>query len=73
MSFKLIISPLAEVDLVEAYAYYADISIEVLTNFDNEIEQAYDILEQNPFFRIRYKNVEIRSVFNTHQDTERYR
>lgn len=96
MGFKLSISPLAEIDLLEAFAHYADISFEVLTNFDNEIEVAYQALEKNPFFRIRYKNVrglplknfpfiifytldevskivEIRSIFNTHQDPKKYR
>jgi plasmid stabilization system protein ParE len=57
MDFNLVISPLAELDIAEAYAHYADISFEVLSNFDKEIEVVYQILEKNPFFKIRYKNV----------------
>ena len=96
MSFKLIISPLAEIDLTEAYTHYADISFRVLSSFDKEVEEAYNILENSPFFNERYKNVrglplktfpyiifytldeihktiEIRSIFNTHQDPKKYR
>lgn len=96
MRFKLTISPLADLDLAEAYQYYADVSLKVLKDFDTEMEASYKALELNPFFTLRYKNVrglplkkfpfiifytldevnqivEIRSVFKTHQDPEKYR
>jgi plasmid stabilization system protein ParE len=96
MEFKITISPLADVDVADAYQYYADVSLKVLKDFDIEIEASYKALEQNPFFKVRYKNVrglplknfpfiifytldevnqtvEIRSVFNTHQDPAKYR
>ncbi|AGC75205.1 ParE-like toxin of type II ParDE toxin-antitoxin system [Nonlabens dokdonensis] len=96
MGFKLTISPLANLDLANAYKYYSEISIKILEDFDTEIEIAYQLLETNPFFQVRYKNVrglplkkfpfiifytldeksqtvEIRSVFNTHQDPSKYR
>ncbi|PPK92242.1 ParE-like toxin of type II ParDE toxin-antitoxin system [Nonlabens xylanidelens] len=96
MGFKLTISPLADLDLAEAYQYYADVSLKTLEDFDKEIEASYKALELNPFFKVRYKNmrglplkkfpfiifytldetnkvVEIRSVFNTHQDPAKYR
>ena len=57
MDFNLVISPLAELDITEAYKHYAKISFDVLSHFDQQIEFAYRTLERNPFFKIRYKNI----------------
>ena len=57
MGFKLIISPLAELDIAKAYTYYAKISFDVLAHLDQEIASAYTTLEENPLFKICYKSV----------------
>ena len=57
MGFKLIISPLAELDIAKAYTYYAKISFDVLAHLDQEIASAYTTLGENPFLKIRYKSV----------------
>jgi plasmid stabilization system protein ParE len=57
MAYKITISPLAELELAEAYSYYAEISLEVLKTFDKEILASYEGLKMNPFFQERYKNV----------------
>ena len=56
MDFELIISPRANNEIAQAYAFYAERSKQALENFDNEILSAYNTLELNPFFQIKYKN-----------------
>ncbi|MCB9202999.1 MAG: type II toxin-antitoxin system RelE/ParE family toxin [Flavobacteriales bacterium] len=57
MSYKLNISSKANLDIVQAYKFYSTRSLQALENLDNKINQAYDILEKNPFFQIKYKNI----------------
>jgi mRNA-degrading endonuclease RelE of RelBE toxin-antitoxin system len=57
MVYKIVILPQANKELVVAYKYYANISIQVLKAFDKELQYVYQCLERNPFYPIRYKTL----------------
>ena len=95
MSYNLVIIGRAQEQINQIYEYYSEISFSVLQSFDQQLEKAYQSLETNHFFQVRYKNlralpfesfpymlffsieeeeklVYIYSVFNTHQDHDKY-
>ena len=45
MGYNITISPLADLELAEAYRYYADISVQVLKMFDKDILASYAALQ----------------------------
>lgn len=57
MAYKVIISPRAQKEIENAIDYYAFHSSSAPAKFISDLKQAYDILANNPFFLIRYKNV----------------
>lgn len=57
MEFEILILQRAQIELEQAYEYYAKISQSVLNSFDNQLEEAYRSLETNPFFEVKYKNM----------------
>ena len=57
MSYNLIIAPQAVTDIEDAFEYYNKFPVKALNVFDKELQQAFDILELNPFFQIRYKKL----------------
>ncbi len=57
MDYKLVILDQAQEEINRAYEYYAEISLSALQSFDNQLEQVYQRLETNPFFRFRYKGL----------------
>ena len=81
MAYKVIVSPHAQKEIENAIDYYALYSADTPINFIAELKEAYTILETNPFFRIRYKNIRafklkrfphsIYFVFNENQNTIR--
>lgn len=54
MAFDLQIDYRAHLDIEMAVADYMSKSEKVANKFYNKIENAYDSLEKNPFFQIRY-------------------
>ena len=57
MAFKIFQYPEANEDILEAVNYYKNISYSVASNFERQLSKAYDKLEKNPFFQIRYDDV----------------
>ena len=57
MVYKIIVSPLAQKEIENAIDYYALYSTDAPLNFISVLKEAYSILEINPFFGVRYKNV----------------
>jgi len=57
MAYKIIVSPRAQKEIENAIDYYALYSIDAPINFIAVLKAAYNRLETNPFFRVRYKNV----------------
>ena len=58
MSYKLIIKPLAEVDIEESAFWYEEQSSGLGLAFLQEIEQKIQIIENNPnLFEIKYKSI----------------
>ena len=55
MDYEILILDRAQDEINQIYEYYAGISFSVLQSFDNDLEQAYQRLETNPFFQFRYK------------------
>ncbi|MCA0363850.1 MAG: type II toxin-antitoxin system RelE/ParE family toxin [Bacteroidetes bacterium] len=54
MAFEILITPQAEKDILESYSYYLiNVSGTVAESFGLEINQAFDVLERNPYFQIR--------------------
>lgn len=57
MPFEVVITPSAELDIIEGYKYYSsNISIKVADSFMIDIDQTFDSLEINPFYQIRTKS-----------------
>jgi plasmid stabilization system protein ParE len=57
MAYKIIVSLRAQKEIENAIDYYALYSVNAPTNFITALKEAYETLETNPFFRVRYKNV----------------
>lgn len=57
MEFKIFVSPRAIKEIYKSIDFYEIDSDWVPKNFIIAIENAYSILAQNPYQRIRYKNV----------------
>lgn len=57
MAYKIIVSPRAQKEIENAIDYYALYSVDAPINFIASLKEAYNTLETNPFFRVRYKNV----------------
>jgi toxin ParE1/3/4 len=57
MDFKLIVSPRAQKEIFKSIDFYALDSNWTPLNFIIAIEKAYKVLAQNPYCRIRYKDV----------------
>lgn len=57
MVYNLIISPEAVRDMEKAFEYYNAFSSKAVNLFSSELQQVYDVIERNPFFQIRYKNI----------------
>jgi mRNA-degrading endonuclease RelE of RelBE toxin-antitoxin system len=57
MAYNLTILPKAQEEIQKAFEYYVQISVSVLTNFDNQLEEVYQNLEKNPFYQVRYKHL----------------
>ncbi len=56
MDYKIIVSPMAQIEIEDISEYYFQISFKILTKFYTELENAYKYLERNPHFQKRYKN-----------------
>lgn len=57
MAFKVIVSPRDQKEIENAIDYYALYSVDAPINFITSLKEAYNSLENNPFYRVRYKNV----------------
>ncbi len=56
-NYKLRFSDIADRDIDQAIDYHSQRSEAGEYNFKNELNQALDALEINPFFQFRYKNI----------------
>jgi len=59
MAFEIFHYPEANEDILEAVNYYKTISKSTALNFKQQLAKAYDQLERNPFFQIRYDDVRV--------------
>jgi len=57
MVYKIIVSPRAQNEIINAINFYALHSVNAPKNFIVQIQKGYKILAINPFFRIYYKEV----------------
>ena len=57
MAYKITVSPRAQKEIENAIDYYALYSVDAPVNFIESLKEAYETLETNPFFRVRYKNI----------------
>lgn len=62
MTFHLIISDGAQQDISDIFNWYTQKSIVVAENFENEISELIDSIEDNPF-KIQVKYQQIRVAF----------
>ena len=57
MGYSLLITPIAHENIQEAYDYYYDAaSPSVAELFYDDLQEAYTVLETNPYYQIRTKN-----------------
>jgi toxin ParE1/3/4 len=57
MAYKIIISPRAQKEIENAIDYYALYSTNAPLNFIATLQKTYNILAENPFFRVHYENI----------------
>lgn len=57
MGYKIFVSPRAQKEIENAIDYYALYSTDAPVNFIAVLKESYKVLEINPFFRVRYKNI----------------
>jgi toxin ParE1/3/4 len=57
MAYKIIVSPRAQKEIENAVDYYALYSVNAPKKFIIELVKSYDILADNPFLTVRYKDV----------------
>lgn len=55
--YKLDILNRAQKEIDDAFEYYGNIYLSVLQSFDEQLEEVYNRLENNPFFQFRYKSL----------------
>lgn len=57
MAFKVIVSPVAKSNVIEAASYYKkEVSNKVAQKFVEDYEQTIQRIRQNPYFQIYYKD-----------------
>ena len=57
MSFKIIVSPIAQKDLETAYLYYKnEANIKIAKKFLKAIKDVYKTLKLNPFYQLKTKD-----------------
>src|SRR5690348_627002 len=64
MAYKIIVSPRAQKEIENAIDYYALYSTSAPLNFITVLKEAYNILETNPSFSVRYKNIRALKIKN---------
>ena len=57
MAYKILISPRTQKEIENAIDYYSLYSNEAPINFITSLVEAYEILKENPFLELRYKNI----------------
>lgn len=57
MDFNFKFLPFAEENIEEATEYYADISLNVLKNFNKQLDLSISRIISNPYFEKRFKDV----------------
>jgi len=57
MAYRIVVSPRAQKEIENAIDYYALYSEDAPQNFVVILKNTYDRLAEDPFFRVRYKNV----------------
>lgn len=57
MDYKLVILKQAAQEIENIFDYYAQFSTSSVLKFDSQLEHIFQVLETNPFFQIKYKNI----------------
>lgn len=57
MAYRIIISPRAQQEIENAIDFYALYSAKAPLSFVTALSETYRVLEKNPNYRVRYKNV----------------
>ena len=57
MDFSFKFLPIAEENIEEATDYYANISLKVLKNFNNQFDITINKIVSNPYFQKRFKHI----------------
>jgi hypothetical protein len=57
MDYKIIVSPKAQIEILNAINYYSKYSINAPKNFISQIEKSYKALSTNPYYTIQYRNI----------------
>ena len=59
MGYRIIISPRAQQEIIEAIDYYTQKSLLTPSNFIASLDEVYHVLLLSPYFRICYSNVRV--------------
>jgi len=57
MTYKVVVSPRAQKEIENAIDFYALHSVDAPLKFIAALNDAYETLKINPFFRVSYKNI----------------
>ena len=56
MTFKVIVSPLAQKNIEDSIDYYAERSVDAPKKFLNDVNEAYRVLSISPYYKIIYNS-----------------
>ncbi|MGC4128177.1 MAG: type II toxin-antitoxin system RelE/ParE family toxin [Bergeyella sp.] len=57
MAYKLVILPIAEVEIEAAYEYYAQFSKSAVKSFKKQLSESYKRIRNNPFFAVKHRDI----------------
>ncbi len=57
MNYEIFQYPEADEDILDAINYYSQSSRTLASSFENQLSLAYEKLEKNPYFQIRYEDI----------------
>lgn len=63
MSYRLVIKPLAEQDIIESYLWYNEKQPGLGEHYLKELERCFELLKMNPHqYQIRYKQIRMAKI-----------
>jgi len=66
MVFKIVITHMAHIDILEGIEWYNKQSADLGKRFYKTIQKEFKNLRQNPYFQVRYEDIRCMPLKNSH-------